>query len=341
MLQELMTSPGEISFIEKDIPEPKDGEVLLKIMRIGVCGSDIHVYHGTHPYTKYPVVQGHEVSGIVVSVGDNVSEDLIGKKATVEPQVFCGKCYNCLHGKYNLCENLKVMGFQTTGLASEYAVVEMSKVTLLPDNMTFNDGAMIEPLAVAVHAVKKAGEIENKNVVVIGTGPIGNLVAQTAKGMGASKVITVDISNYRLDISKICGADFIVNTKSESLKEIIKNEFGQEGSDIIFDCAGNDESIGEAISLARKGSIIMLVAVFSKIATVDLAMLNDHELDLKTTMMYKHEDYIDAINLVSTKKVMLSPLVSNTFEFKDYKKAYQYIDDNREKTLKVLINVGG
>ena len=114
MLQEVMTAPKEIIFQEVPIPEPANNQVLLKIRRIGICGSDIHVYHGLHPFTKYPVTQGHEVSGEIAKLGADVKDFKVGQKVTVEPQVYCGECYPCTHGKYNLCENLKVMGFQTT-----------------------------------------------------------------------------------------------------------------------------------------------------------------------------------------------------------------------------------
>ena len=288
MLQQVMTNPGEIIFREVPVPEVKDDQVLVKIMNIGICGSDIHVYHGKHPFTKYPVTQGHEVSGEIAKVGKDVTEFHEGQKVTIEPQVYCGQCYPCRHGKYNLCEELKVMGFQTTGTASEYFAVDASKVTPIPEDMSYEEGAMIEPLAVAVHGVKQVGDVKGLNIAVLGAGPIGNLVAQ---------------------------------------------------ADVIYDCAGNNITMGQAIKYARKGSIIVLVAVFAGMATVDLAVANDHELDIKSTMMYRHDDYVDGIELVNEGKVHLRPLISKTFAFKDYLKAYQYIDDNRETTMKVIINV--
>jgi len=287
MLQQVMTNPGEIIFREVPVPEVKENQVLVKIMNIGVCGSDIHVYHGKHPFTKYPVTQGHEVSGEIIELGKNVTEFHVGQKVTIEPQVYCGHCYPCRHGKYNLCEELKVMGFQTTGTASEYFAVDASKVTPIPEDMSYEEGAMIEPLAVAVHGVKQMGDVAGMNIAVLGAGPIGNLVAQAAKGMGAAKVMITDISDLRLE----------------------------------------------------KASTIVLVAVFAGMAEVDLAVANDHELDIKSTMMYRHDDYIDGIRLVNEGKVHLKPLISKTFAFKDYLKAYQYIDDNRETTMKVIINV--
>ena len=339
MLQQVMTAPGKIEFREVPVPEIRENEVLIKMMKIGICGSDIHVYHGEHPFTSYPVTQGHEVSGEIVQIGSGVSGFETGQKVTIQPQVVCGNCYPCRHGKYNLCEELKVMGFQTTGVASHYFAVDAAKVTRLPENMSFDEGAMIEPLAVAVHAVRRAGDVKNARIAVLGAGPIGILVAQAAKGMGAEQVMITDVSDLRLKKAEECGVDFCVNTGREDFGEAMVKYFGPDKADVIYDCAGNNITMGQAIKYARKGSAIILVAVFAGPGKLDLAVLNDHELDLNTSMMYRNEDYVDAIQLVEEKKVALAPLVSMHFAFRDYLKAYQYIDDNRESTMKVIINV--
>lgn len=339
MLQQVMTAPGQIIFRKVPVPELTENQVLIRVKMVGVCGSDIHVYHGEHPFTKYPVTQGHEVSGEIAAWGKKVRAFHAGQKVTIEPQVFCGKCHPCTHGKYNLCEELKVMGFQTTGAASTYFAVEQEKVTPLPEGMAFAEGAMIEPLAVAVHAVRRAGDVAGKHVAVLGAGPIGNLVAQAAKGMGAEKVMITDVSDYRLELARRCGVDFAVNTRSMDFGNAMIECLGPEKADIIYDCAGSDITIGQAIQYARKGSTIILVAVFAKMAKVDLAVLNDHELDLNTTMMYRHEDYVAAIELVRSKAVQLKSLMSKVFPFGQYPQAYQYIDNNRETAMKVLIDV--
>jgi L-iditol 2-dehydrogenase len=339
MLQQVMSSPGVIEFHEVPTPMPGDNEVLVKIIKIGICGSDIHVYHGEHPFTSYPITQGHEVSGEIVSFGNNVLGFKKGQKVTIQPQVVCGTCYPCTHGKYNLCESLKVMGFQTTGVASHFFCVDAAKVTLLPEEMSYDEGAMIEPLAVAVHAVKQAGNIDNLNIVVLGAGPIGNLVAQTAKGLGAKSVMVTDVSDYRLQKADECGIDFCINTLHKDLNTAMLEAFGPDKADIIYDCAGNNITMGQAIKYARKGSTIILVAVFAGMATIDLAVANDHELAIMSTMMYREEDYIDAIALTNQKKVLLLPLISKYFSFQKYLDAYQYIDSHRETTMKVIINV--
>lgn len=339
MLQQVMTEPGKIEFRKIPVPEVGDDQALVKIKYIGVCGSDIHVYHGKHPFTRYPVTQGHEVSGEIVALGKNVSNLHVGQHVTIEPQVTCGKCYPCRHGKYNLCEELKVMGFQTTGTASTFFAAPVERVTPIPETMDFKDGAMIEPLAVAVHAVRRYGDVTGQNICVIGAGPIGNLVAQVAKALGAAKVMVTDISDYRIDLARECGADTVYNTTKVDFGDAMVETFGPDKADVIYDCAGNDITMGQAIKYARKGSTIILVAVYAGMANVDLAVLNDHELDLNTTMMYRHEDYLTAIELVNAGKIELKKLQSKVFPFSEYLDAYKFIDANREKTMKVLIDV--
>ena len=341
MLKAVMTAPGEIEFRDVEVPVPGENEVLIKIRRIGICGSDIHVYHGKHPFTGYPVTQGHEVSGDVVGVGAGATRVRAGQKVTIEPQVFCGKCHPCRHGKYNLCEELKVMGFQTEGMAAEYFCVDESKVTVLPEELSYDEGAMIEPLAVAVHAVRRFGDMEGKNVAVLGAGPIGILVARAAKGMGAARVMVTDILPTRLEKARECGVDDVYDTTETGFGDALVRSFGPDKADVIYDCAGNDTTMGQAIQHARKGSTIILTAVFARLAKVDLAVLNDHELDLNTTMMYRHEDFVKAIELVRQKKVDLRPLMSGHFPFRQYSETYRHIDGNRETSMKILIDMDG
>ena len=339
MKQQLMTEPHKINIREVKIPKVGPDQVLVKMKKIGICGSDIHVYHGTHPYTSYPVTQGHEVSGEIVEVGEYVKELKVGQHVTIEPQVFCGRCYPCLHGKYNLCEHLKVMGFQTTGAASEYFAVDSSKVTLLPEGMTYSEGAMMEPLAVTVHAAKRYADVKGAKAVVLGCGPIGILLIQSLKALGAKEVLATDISDKRLELAKSLGADYVVNTKVHDYAKALSDAFGSDKADVIYECAGTDITMDQAIQNARKGSTIILVAVFGKKANVDLAKLNDSELDLNTSMMYRHEDFVDAIRFVNEGKIKLKPLESAHFAFADYQKAYEYIDNNRETTMKVIIDI--
>ncbi len=339
MLRQVMTNPGEIEFIEAPIPEIADNEVLIKIMRIGICGSDIHVFHGKHPFASCPLTQGHESSGEIVKIGSNVKNLHIGQKITIEPQYFCGECHPCKHGKYNLCEHLKVMGFQALGTASQFFAVDASKATPIPDNMSFDEGAMIEPLAVTVNAARHYENVENCTAIVLGSGPIGILLGQTLKAMGAKKVMITDISDKRLELAKKCGIDVAVNKKTNDFAKAAFECFGEDKADVIFDCAGNDISMGQAISYARKGSKIVLVAVFADMAKVDLALLNNNEIMLDSSMMYRHEHYVEAIDLVANGKIDLTSLMSKHFPFTEFLDAYHYIEANKEATMKVLIDV--
>ena len=199
MQQAVMTQPGKIEFHEVPRPQAKPGEVLIEVKRIGVCGSDIHVYHGLHPYTSYPVVQGHEVGGIVAEVGEGVTGFAPGEKVVFMPQVACGECYPCRHGMYHICDQLKVMGFQTNGAAQELFPVPAEMVLKVPDSISLDQAAMIEPVSVAVHALSRVGSVEGQKVVVLGAGTIGNLVAQVARASCAAAVMITDISNYKLE----------------------------------------------------------------------------------------------------------------------------------------------
>ncbi len=187
MLQAVMVEPGKIEFHEVEKPVPAENEVLIAIQRIGVCGSDIHVYHGKHPYTSYPVVQGHEVSGIVAGVGKGVQDFMPGDKVVFMPQVTCGQCYPCQHGMEHICESLKVMGFQTGGAAQEYFPVDARKALKLPNGVSLDEGAMVEPVSVAVHALRRGGFVPGMKVLVLGAGTIGNLVAQVARAQALLK----------------------------------------------------------------------------------------------------------------------------------------------------------
>ncbi len=338
MKQAVMIRPGEIIFQEIEIPKVEKNQIKVKMMKIGVCGSDVHVNHGKHPYTSYPVVQGHEVAAEVVEVGSEVTDFSIGDKVTIQPQVVCGKCYPCTHGMYNDCEVLKVMGFQTTGMASEYFVADASKALKLPADMSYEYGALVEPLAVAVHAVRRAKEIAGRRVLVFGGGPIGNLVAQAAKAMGAEKVMVSELSAYRLEVARKCGL-YTVNPKDENLSQKIEEVFGKDRADIIFECVGSEVTIGQAIRYARKGSRIVVVGVFAVPGKIDMGLVQDHELELTGSAMYRVEDYRKAIELIDRKDIHLEELITHHVPFENYAEAYKIIDEQKDRAMKVMIDM--
>ena len=339
MKQQVMIEPGKITFREIPIPELKENEVLIKIMRIGVCGSDIHVYYGKHPYTSYPVTQGHEVSGIIEKVGSKVTELKTGDKVTIQPQVVCGKCHSCLHGNYHICDELKVMGFQTTGMASEFFVTDSDRILKLPNDMSFEQGAMIEPMAVACGVFTKTDDLNGLNVIVLGAGPIGNLTAQTAKALGAKSVLITDVSDFRLEIAKKVGIDYTINPLMQNLSEEIVKAFGPDKADLIIECVGINQTINDAIANARKGTDIVLVGVFGDKPVVDLGTVQDRELRLIGLLMYQTKEYLKAIELVNSGKIQLEPLMTKHFKFEDYDEAYQYIENKKDEAMKIFIDI--
>lgn len=336
MIQALMTKPGEIIYQDVDEVATGPDQIKVKMKRIGVCGSDIHVYHGKHPFTSYPIVQGHEVSAEVIEVGGSVTDFKLGDKVTIQPQIVCGTCYPCTHGMYNDCETLKVMGFQATGMASEYFVTDAKKALRLPDNICWDHGSMIEPLAVAIHAIRRFGDIKEKSVLVLGGGTIGNLVAQAAKAMGAKKVLISEVSEYRLETAEKVGLE-TVNPAQKNIKDAILNYFGPDSADVIFECVGINATMNQAIEHARKGSYIVVVGVFGDLANMNASLIQDHELTLIGTAMYRVEDYKTAIDLAEAGLIEFDSLITDHVPFKEYIRAYQIVDEQKDKAMKVII----
>ncbi len=340
MRQAIMISPGLIKHTIVDAPENlKPNEVLLKIQKIGICGSDIHVFHGQHPATPYPVVQGHEYSAIIEAVGENVSKAKPGMKATARPQLVCGECGPCKRGQYNACQNLKVQGFQAPGVAQDYFIVPEDRLILLPDSLTFEQGAMIEPAAVGAHATSRTNGIEGKNVVVSGAGTIGNLVAQFAKARGAKKILITDISDYRLEKAKECGIENTLNILKTPFNEGITTCFGNEGFQVGLEAAGVQNSLDNLIANVEKGGDVVILGVYAQNPQVNMYYVGEHELNLFGSMMYRHEDYEEAVEMMAAGKINTTPLVSKHFAFEDYLHAYHYIEQNKEKTMKVIIDL--
>jgi L-iditol 2-dehydrogenase/threonine 3-dehydrogenase len=340
MRQVIMTAPGVIE--HRDIPVPEKvgpKEVLLRIQRIGVCGSDIHVFHGEHPATPYPVVQGHEYSAIIEAVGEAVTKAKPGQKATARPQLVCGECGPCKRGQYNACQQLKVQGFQAPGTAQDFFVVPEDRLVVLPDALTLDQGAMVEPVAVGAHSTKRTSGMEGKNVVVSGAGTIGNLVAQFAKVRGAKKVLITDISDHRLEIARQCGIEGTLNVSKTPFAEGVKDFFGEEGFQIGLEAAGVQSSLEVLMANVEKGGDVVIIGVYSENPTINMYYLGEHELNVFGSMMYRHEDYIDAVDMIASGKIILEPLMSKHFPFEKYLDAYEYIEEHGDKTMKVIIDL--
>jgi len=338
MKQATIIAPGQIDVHETTVPVPGPGQVLLQIQRIGVCGSDIHVYHGKHPLTSYPVVQGHEFSAVLAELGSGVAGLTPGARVTSMPQIVCGVCAPCRRGDYHICDNLKVQGFQAPGCAQELWVTSADSIVTLPETFTFEQGALVEPAAVAVHAVARAGDLTGRRVVVLGAGPIGNLVAQTARNAGAQVLIT-DLSAYRLDIAQQCGLEASSNARAESLAKASERVFGKAGFEVAFECVGVEATITAALDSIQKGGTIVIVGVFGEKPHVNLALVQDRELNLRGTLMYKRPDYLQAVALIASGGILTGPLVTKHFSLDDYIQAYHFIDEFGDRSMKIVIEV--
>jgi len=344
MRQAVLKTPGNIEI--RQIPmleELKPNEILLKIHKIGICGSDIHVFHGKHPFvTKYPVIQGHEYSGEIISVGEAVTSVKPGMKATARPQVVCGKCPPCLRGQYNICQNLTVQGFVANGSAQDYFIVTEDRIVAVPDSVSYEQAALIEPAAVGAHSTIRAGDLRGKNVVVAGSGTIGNLIAQFAIARGAKKVlVTTAKSDFRLGVARQCGIKETANLSKESFPEAVKRVFGAEGFQVGFEAAGAQGAVTDLIAGVENGGTVIIVGVFEDNPVVNMGFLGEHELNVLGSMMYRQEDYEEAVRFIVEEKIITAPLITSRFSFDDYLDAYHFIEKEGHKSLKVMIDVSG
>lgn len=342
MRQVVLTAPEKLEFREVadlSAADLKENEILLNVKRIGICGSEIHSYHGEHPATFYPVVQGHEYSAEVVAIGANVTKVKVGDYATARPQLVCGKCGPCCRGQYNVCEELRVQAFQADGAAQDLFIVPEERIVRLPEGLSLDYGAMVEPAAVGAHAALRAGDLTGKNVVVSGAGAIGNLVAQAVLARGAKRVLITDISDLRLDIARQCGIEHTLNVATTPLKEGVKEVFGDEGFQIAFEVAGVESSVRSLMESIEKGGTVVIVAVFSKDPALSMFYLGEHELNIVGTMMYRHEDYLSTVEAIADGRINLEPLISNRFSFEKYDEAYRFINENRTTCMKVIIDL--
>jgi L-iditol 2-dehydrogenase len=341
MKQAILREPKKFEIL--DAPKPVCGEkqALIRVRAVGICGSDIHAYFGKHPFISCPIVMGHEAAGEIVELGAKTSGLKVGDRVVLRPQHVCGTCLQCTSGRYNICEQLKVLGCQEAGASSEFYAADADLFYKIPDDADFKTGTLIEPLAVGVHAVKRGAPlgVEGKRVLVIGAGTIGNVIAQSARAFGAKGVIITDLSEFKLDLAKKCGLENAVNVAKTDLGAYMAEKFGPDGADVIFECTASEAGVNQALDLARKGVSIVIVGVYGSKVNVNMGNVQDREYSLVGTIMYLHEDYVDAVRMLGDKKVDLKTLITNEFPFEKSAEAYAYIDANRDNVQKVILTV--
>ncbi len=339
----VMNGIGKIGFEERDIPQPKADEVLVKLEYVGICGSDLH-YYETGAIGDYvvepPFVLGHEPGGVVVEVGENVRHLKVGDRVALEPGKTCGHCEFCKQGKYNLCPD--VVFFATPpvdGVFQEYVAHEADLCFKLPENVSTLEGALIEPLAVGFHAAIQGDAHLGQKAVVMGAGCIGLVSMMALKARGVSEVYVVDIMEKRLDKAMELGATGVINGAREDVLEKVKQLTEGKGMDLVVETAGTEITTRQAIHIAKKGSNIVLVG-YSKSGEMNLPMslVLDKELTFKTVFRYRHI-YPMAINAVATGKVNLKGIVTDIFTLDEAQKAMDYSVNNKADIVKAVIKI--
>ena len=337
MKQMRITGPFTFQAEEAPVPEIGAHEVLLKINCIGVCASDMQIYHGKHKFMTYPVILGHEAAATVEKIGAEVPDFAIGDRVTIEPQVFCGECFPCKSGRFNVCEKLSVIGVHRDGCSREYIAIDPKYLHKVPAAMRTELVTLVEPFAVGVGSVRRASRLAGANVAVVGAGTIGNFTAQAAKALGAGAVLIADISQPKLDWAAECGVDFCVNTRDKNLNDVIKESFGSRRADIIIDCAAAPAAFKSILEAARPCSEIIITGNYKEPVEFSVPLLQRQEISMIGHMMYVREDFRIAIDLLASGKIHTGKTITRVFPFGDYVKAFEYADANADTVMKLLI----
>jgi (R,R)-butanediol dehydrogenase/meso-butanediol dehydrogenase/diacetyl reductase len=334
----------------ESVPEPEVGnhQAKIRVKACGICGSDLHEYldgpiiipRKPHPLTNKaggPVVLGHEVSGEVVDVGAGVTRFRKYDRVVVNPLIYCGECNYCKRGEHIMCPKLGTYGFAADGAFSEYAVFSESSLLKLPDAVTDEMGTFVEPLAVAIHAVRRSRMSPGSTVAVIGAGPIGLLVMQSARACGAGKVFVSEPVKARRDIASETGAAFVFDpTESDIGKEIEKRTDGLR-ADISFDCVGSQESFDAAVRMTGRRRVICIVGLALKPIEVPFVRLWGHEKELTFSSGYEGE-FPTAIAFLEDKRVDVERLISSRIRLDDVvAKGIKPLLKNTEKNIKILV----
>jgi 2-desacetyl-2-hydroxyethyl bacteriochlorophyllide A dehydrogenase len=337
---------GDIRLEEYEAPTPLPGMVIIRIKRAGICGSDLHYfkdgYCGAFVPTR-PFILGHELTGEIFAVHkDVVSPTGIGSRVTVNPARSCGLCEYCKSGRSNLCPDTIMLGSGSTnpptnGAMAEFVMVRSDQCHLLPDDFDDGSGAMIEPLAVALHAVKRAGDISGKKILVTGGGTIGLLTAITAKAYGAGKVIVSDMVPERRNFALESGADHVLDPSGQNMEEQVQQLTGS-GFDLIFEASGSVAALRQAFDIVRPGGTIVQIGTLgTENISLPANKLMVKEIQLIGSFRYGNI-FDEAIALVSSGRINLRPFITGVLPFSDISKAMHLAAD-KVHSLKVQIEI--
>lgn len=343
MIAAYLNGARNIELREEKIPEINDTQVLVNIKSIGICGSDIHYYeHGRiGPFiATEPLILGHESAGVVVKVGNKVKHIKEGTRVSLEPGVPCGRCENCKRGRYNLCPDIFFMASapHEHGAFREYIAYDANFIYPIPDNISFDEGAMMEPLAAAIFALRRADIKPGSSIVILGAGPIGLLIIQLARASGAIKIIVSDVNKTRLKLAEEFGATFVIDVSRTSLPDKIASLTYDHGADIVIEAAGHIETHKLCLEIAKRGGTIVFVGWTNEsLIPLDVHKIGVKELDVRGMFRYCNT-YPEAISLVSSGRVNVNKLITHKYKLQDVEKAILFAAKRSEGTIKIVVN---
>lgn len=329
--------PRDIRVSEIEEPKVNKGEVLVKVEACGICGSDVHGYLGVTGRRIPPMVMGHEFTGIVQYLGEDVEDISIGDRVVVYPARFCSRCEFCRVGLTNLCINRTVFGvMNVNGAMAEYVAVPKENILKLPENIDFIKGTFLEPLSVAYRAVKTAGNILNQNVLIVGAGTIGLLILQIVKLGGAKNIIISDINDDRLEIAKRLGADIALNPEREDIKTLV-SQYIPDGIDIAFEAVGLEVTVNQALNILKNRGTCVFVGNAMKNITIDMQNIVTRELRILGTYTFTIEEFEDSISLLE--RINIREMLSKIVPLEEGPKAFEELAKKDSNLLKVVLRI--
>ncbi|MEM2092430.1 MAG: NAD(P)-dependent alcohol dehydrogenase [Candidatus Bathyarchaeia archaeon] len=338
----ILYKPSDMRVEHIDVPEIGSGDVLVRVRRVGICGSDVHYYlHGRiGPFiVDKPLILGHECSGDIIEVGEAVDNVKVGDRVVIEPGFTCGVCEYCRSGRYNLCPNIQFYGTPPyNGAFAEYVSAPAGNVHQMPDGMTYEEGAMIEPLAVGLMAAKRGRISAHDSVAIFGAGPIGLLALQAAKSHGALENIVIDVVDYRLDYALKLGAESIINASRENAVDQILRLTGNRGVDVVIEASGSPKAIQQALEVVRPGGRIVLVGYPPSEVPIIVDKILMKELDILGVHRYANV-FRTAIRLVSSGRVNVRALVTHVFPFERILDGFKVHIDRIGNPIKIQIEI--
>jgi len=340
----VLYEPRHIEFEDRDRPSiSSPNEVLVEIKNVGICHSDVHYYvHGRIGdfVVKAPLVLGHECSGVVVEKGEAVKHLEVGDRVVIEPAAPCRSCFYCKIGRYNLCENLKFMGTPPTdGAFSEYVVWPADFVYKMPDDMSFEEGALMEPFSVALYSVRRSGLLPGSRVAILGAGTIGLMTLLAARECGAAEIFITDIVDRKLKLAEELGAKAAINAQKEDPVKTITYLTDGRGPDVVFDAVGIESTFNQALKMVRMGGKVVVIGLgFKDLITSPIIDIPGKELDVLGILRYANV-YPEAIRIASSKKPPLTKLITHRLDFSKLIEGMELVAKGKEDVVKVMIRI--